>query len=58
MPDYLKSDAERESGVSDFLQFSTQGSVVCPNCGKKIQSIANIKIVKCPFCKEDLPSGD
>jgi len=58
MADYLKSDDEKESGVSDFLQFSKQKAVVCSNCGKKIQTLANIKIAKCPFCKTDLPSSN
>ena len=58
MPDYLKSDEERESGVSDFLQFSKQKSTVCTSCGKKIQSIANIKMTNCPFCKAELPLDD
>ena len=55
MPDFLQSNEEKESGVSNFLQFSKQETTVCPKCGKKLQSIANIKMTKCPFCKEPLP---
>jgi len=58
MPDHLKTKEELESGVSNFLQMSVQGATVCPNCGKKIQSLANIKMTKCPFCKTALDAGE
>jgi len=29
--------------------------VVCPNCGKKIPTMAGIRQKKCPFCKTELP---
>jgi len=56
--DYLKSEDEKKSGISNFLQTSMQQARICPNCGKKINSIANIAITKCPFCKADLPVED
>jgi len=56
MPDYLRSEEEKKSGVSNFLQFSKQKNITCPNCGKKLSPVGGVKITKCPFCKQDLPS--
>lgn len=55
MADYLRSEEEKKSGVSDFLQFSKQKPIICLNCGKKVALVGGVKITKCPFCKTDLP---
>jgi uncharacterized CHY-type Zn-finger protein len=54
MSGYLKSEEEKKSGVSNFLQFSKQKPIVCPKCGKKVSPVGGVKIEKCPFCREVL----
>lgn len=52
MADYLKSEEEKKTGVSDFLQFSRQKPIICVKCGKKFTPVGGVKIAKCPFCGE------
>lgn len=37
-----------------FRPADTGGGIVCPNCGKKINSTMGAMPSKCPFCKTSL----